>query len=208
MTTRNTDSVVGHDMGAPVAYCYAATYRADTRALAYLDEPLPGFNLDHYARFTPDNPVVYWWYPFFSRHNVPEMLVAGREREFFEWFTGQGNMVGDPRAITEADKDVYLRTFAGAGGVRGAFGWYRAVFETGRQIQEHAETKLRMPVLGLNGEFGHPDVAGEMKHLADDVSGAAIAGSGHFVAEEKPAELLDELHALFARAGGTGGDEA
>lgn len=98
--------------GAPVAYCYAATYPDQTGALAYLDEPLPGFNLDHYARFTPDNPIVYSWYPFLSRDNVPELLISGKEREFFDWFTGQGNILADPRPVTEQDKDVYLRRFA------------------------------------------------------------------------------------------------
>lgn len=189
--------VVGHDMGAPVAYVLAATHSDWVRGLVYIDEPLPGFNLEEFTRFSPDNPVIYWWYGFHSRDNLPEMLLAGRERAYFEWFLGQGNMVADQRAISEADKDEYMRTFAAPGGIRGAMGWYRAVFETGRQIRELAETKLSMPVLGINGEYGHPKVAEQLEQFAEDVSGLVIENCGHFVAEEKPEELIEALMNFF-----------
>jgi pimeloyl-ACP methyl ester carboxylesterase len=189
--------VVGHDMGAPVAYLLAATHPDRVRGLVYIDEPLPGFNLEEFTRFSPDNPMIYWWYGFHSRDNLPETLLAGKERAYFDWFLSQGNVIADRHAISEVDKDEYMRTFAAPGGVRGAMGWYRAVFETGRQIQELAKTKLSIPVLGINGEFGHPAVGEQLKHVAENVSSLVIEDCGHFVAEEKPEKLVESLIKFF-----------
>lgn len=186
-------------MGAPVAYVLSATHPDRVRGLVYIDEPLPGFNLDEFTRFAPDNPMSYWWYGFHSRDNLPETLLAGKKRGYFDWFISQANMVAVPQAISEADKDEYMRTFAAPGGVRGAMGWYRAIFETGRQVQELARTKLRMPVLGINGEYGHPKVGEQMRRVAEDVSELAIKDCGHFVAEEKPDELVEALLDFFGR---------
>jgi len=188
--------VVGHDMGAPVAYAYAASRPEEVRGLVYLDEPLIGFNLDEFTRFTPDNPIPYWWFGFHSQHNLAETLVAGKEREYLNHH--MMGMIADQRSITAADKEEYLRTFASPGGVRGSFGWYRAVFETARQIQELGKTKLKLPVLGLNGEFGHPRVAEQMKLVAENVRGGVIKNCGHLIAEEQPDELARELFEFFA----------
>lgn len=187
--------VVGHDMGAPVAFCYAAKYQAEVRGLVYLDEPLIGYNLDEFTAFTPDNPRPYWWFGFHSQHNLAEMLVAGKEREYLNYqMTG---MIADQRAITAEDKEEYLRTLTAPGGMRGSFGWYRHVFETAEQVRKLGKTKLKLPVLGLNGEFGHPNVAEQMKLVAENVSGGIISGSGHLIAEEKPDELVEELLKFF-----------
>jgi len=187
--------VVGHDMGAPVAYVYAAEHEENVRGLVYLDEPLPGFNLDKFTAFAPDNPMPYWWFAFHSQHNLAETLIMGKEREYWNYFAG--TMMVDGRAMTEFDKDEYLRTFASPGGVRGSFGWYRAVFETSKQIQELGKNKLQIPVLGVNGEYGHPNVAEQMKLVADNVTGAVIKNCGHLIAEEKPEELIEELLRFF-----------
>jgi pimeloyl-ACP methyl ester carboxylesterase len=90
-------------MGAPVTYVLAAAYSDRVRRLIYIDEPLPGFNLEEFTRFSPENPLIYWWYGFHSRDNFPETLLAGKERAYFDWFLSQANIVADPRAISETD---------------------------------------------------------------------------------------------------------
>lgn len=56
------------------------------------------------------------------------------------------------------------------------------------------------PGAGSQRRVRPPDVAGEMKQLAEHVHGGPISGSGHFIAEEKPDHLLESLHGLFAEA--------
>ncbi len=41
--------IVGHDMGALVAFVFAGTHPEATLSMTYLDEPLVGFNLDQFT---------------------------------------------------------------------------------------------------------------------------------------------------------------
>jgi pimeloyl-ACP methyl ester carboxylesterase len=188
--------IVGHDMGAPVALCHAARYAAKVRGLVYLDEPLPGFNVERMARFADDNPSLLWWYPFHMAPNLAELLIAGKEREYLDYFLDQHTHLMNPDAIDDASRAIYAAHLAGAGGVRGAIGWYRAVFETAKQIRRISEDKLSLPVLGINGEYGVPDVGQQMAAVAMNVTSAVVKDSGHFVAEERPVELVEQLLAF------------
>jgi pimeloyl-ACP methyl ester carboxylesterase len=50
-----------------------------------------------------------------------------------------------------------------------------------------------MPVLGLGGP-GYPRLKANLEGKAPGSRTFRIEGSGHFIAEEKPAELLGYLH--------------
>ena len=53
-----------------------------------------------------------------------------------------------------------------------------------------------MPVLALGGgeSFGRRELTLEsMRRVADDVQGGEVEGSGHFIPEEKPEELVAAL---------------
>ena len=61
-----------------------------------------------------------------------------------------------------------------------------------------------MPVLAIGGgESSDAMVADTMQLVADDVQGMVLPGSGHWVAEQAPEELLAALTAFLApyRAG-------
>lgn len=189
--------IVGHDMGAPVALCHAARYPEKVRALVYMDEPLPGFNIEAMARFAPDNPSMLWWYPFQMAPDLAELLIAGKEREYIDYFLDQHTHLMNPDAIDDATRAIYARHLASAGGVRGAVGWYRAVFESAQHIRSIGQNKLTLPVLGINGEFGVPEVAKQMAAVATNVTSAVVKSSGHFVAEEQPVALVKELLSFF-----------
>lgn len=70
--------VVGHDMGALPALLLAAEHPRAVAGLVYVDEPLPGYNLDTFTAFTMDNPFVYWWFAFNAQPHLPAMLWSGR----------------------------------------------------------------------------------------------------------------------------------
>lgn len=196
--------VVGHDMGAPVALVYAYDNPDTVRGLVYVDEPLPGFNLDQFTRFAPDNPLLYWWFGFHSQHNLAEMLVTGKEREYMEFFLL--GMVQDQSAITAEDREEYLRTFSSAGGVRGSFGWYRAIFQTEAQILARAaKGKLTISTLGVNGAWGHPQTGEQLAAVALAPQSAVLADCGHLVPEEKPQELVEAMRPVLEHARGKAG---
>ena len=84
--------------------------------------------------------------------DLPEMLVAGRERAYLAWM--YRSVAYMPTAITEEDIDEYARCYAAPGGMRAGFEYYRALFEDVDQNQASAENKLPMPVLALGAERG------------------------------------------------------
>jgi pimeloyl-ACP methyl ester carboxylesterase len=189
-------TLVGHDMGALPAFGYASEFPAEVRGLVYMDEPLPGYNLDRFLAPSATNGGGYWQFAFQGVRDLPESLISGQEREYLDFFFHR--MLVDQRSISEADRVEYARTLSAPGGLRGSMGWYRAIWETSEQFRHWGQTKLRIPVLAVRGEFGHPGVEEQMRLVASFVRGATISGAGHLVQEEKPAELAAELLTFLA----------
>lgn len=188
-------TVVGHDMGAPVALLYAAHHPDEVTGLGYLDEPLLGYNLDRFTAFRADNPMPYWWFAFNATEHVAAMLWEGKEERMVDYMINA--MVADPRSVDAEAKAEYVRGLRSPGGLHGSFGWYRESLKTSQQVREATQArKLAMPVLGVNGQFGHPGVMEQMSEVADRVSGGVIPWAGHLIAEEQPEALVQHLLTL------------
>jgi len=186
--------VVAHDMGAPPALWLAANRPARVRTLSWLEEPVPGPAMREMLSFSPDTAAFggLWWF-WFNQSDLAEVLIAGKERQFLSWFYRQYSY--DPTAITEADVDEYTRTFAGPGGIRGALGVYRWLFQTEAQLAGLAEHRIDVPVLAVGGALSMGDHAGEMmRGVASDVRAVTLERCGHFIAEERPDKLAELLH--------------
>ncbi len=180
-------AVCGHDMGALPALLYAAHHQDEVEALIYVDEPLPGYNLDRFTAFSKDNPFVYWWFAFNSQKHVPALMWAGKEDVLVDYFLTA--MAANPAANSEEDKAEYVRGLRKPGGLHGSFGWYRDALVTADQIVAATRSKISVPTLAINGQYGHPGVDEQMRLVANDVTGITLANCGHLPAEEKPDEF-------------------
>lgn len=182
--------LVGHDWGGPVAYAYAAVYREAVRRLVILDVPIVT-SLDQLAHIQG----LFWHLTFHCVPDLPEALVAGRERTYLSWFYRSGY---DPGAISEEAIDEYLRCYSAPGGMRAGFEYYRAFATDAAHNAEHARAKLDIPVLALGGQQSLGTMALEaMRDLAGDVRGGEIERCGHWIAEEQPAYLTQQLLEFF-----------
>jgi pimeloyl-ACP methyl ester carboxylesterase len=179
--------LVGHDVGVLTAYSYAASHPNNVTKLVILDvPPLP----------PPGFEDCCWWFSFHQIPDIPEMLTAGKEREYLSWFY---KFAYNPEAITEDDIDRYVASYSAPGGMRAGFEYYRAFPITLEQNREHANVKLPMPVLALGGEYSFGNAAlTSMKSLATDVRGGIVPFSGHWIAEEQPEFLIEQLSSFFA----------
>jgi pimeloyl-ACP methyl ester carboxylesterase len=178
--------LVGHDVGVLTAYSYAASHPNNVSKLVILDvPPLPPSGFEKCC----------WWFSFHQTPDIPEMLTAGKEREYLSWFYRHAY---NPEAITQADIDKYVASYSAPGGMRAGFEYYRAFPITLEQNKEHANVKLTMPVLALGGEHSFGSAAlTSMKSLATDVRGGIVPFSGHWIAEERPDFLIKELAKFF-----------
>ena len=125
-------------------------------SLTAIEMGLPGFGLEMLADVTHGGT---WHIGVLAAPGIPEMLLAGREREFLGQFAFPA-MSATPGAITGADIDEFARTYSRPGGWRGAAGLYKSMLREGPDITALAKTPgLTVPVLAV-GAGGGPFTAG------------------------------------------------
>ncbi|MBB2927516.1 alpha/beta fold hydrolase [Paraburkholderia silvatlantica] len=191
--------LAAHDVGAWVAYPYAALFGDEVSKLALLDAGIPGITLPEALPVAPERAWRTWHFAFHAIPDLPELLIAGKERTYLEWFLRR--KTANPQTFTDADIDEYLRVFTREGGLRAGLAYYRAADVSARQNRElSTRGKLRMPVLALSADLGSiADMAGPLRDYADEVRGATIAWCGHFLPEEQPAAVAEELLRFFGQ---------
>ena len=183
-------SLVGHDLGGPTAYAYACAHREEVRRLAILD-----------VAITLDEATAASYYTrlfhlsFNAEPDIAVALVTGRERTFLTHFYRD---CYNPGAFSHEDIDEYVACFSAPGAMRASMAHYGALWTDLEHNKENAQTKLEMPVLGLGGSmsFGR-GVLKSCQQIATDVRGGVIEGCAHWVAEEQPEALCEELLAFL-----------
>jgi pimeloyl-ACP methyl ester carboxylesterase len=185
--------LVGHDNGGRVAYAYAANYRDEVASLVFLESKVLGVESDD------DAQKEYWHFGFHQEADLPDLLLAGREREYLSFFYKR--YAFDPRAITGEEIDEYVRCYESLGGMRAGFEYYRAFPESARQSCELAKTKLTIPVLAYGGSHCMGEIPlRSMQRVAQHVEGGVIPQCGHWIPDEKPEWLAERIVAFHGTA--------
>src|ERR1700680_4964146 len=88
----------------------------------------------------------------------------------------------------EATGNFFAAPYAQPGGMRAGFAQFAAFSQDAKDNKVLEQTKLTMPVMAVGGEksFG-PMQAVIMHHVATNVQEEVVAGSGHWLMEERPA---------------------
>lgn len=192
-------SLVGHDWGGNVAYAYAAAHRDSVQKLAILEAAFPGPG--SYAEQLDNRQGKGLWFPVFHMvPDLPEALVAGREKLYLDWFFD--HLSYTPAAITRTDRDQYVRAYSLPGAMRAGFGYYRTVLnEDTRQVTEDAKVKLKMPVLAVGGAASiGAGVAHDMRILAENVQGDVLNRCGHWILDECSGAITPKLLSFLSEA--------
>lgn len=183
--------VVGHDIGLMVAYAYAAQYPDEVESIVLMDAFLPGVG---------DWKTVWllrdlWHFHFYGE--TPLKLVTGRERIYLEHFWN--DFAADRKhSIPEADRQFYAKAFAQPGAVRAGFEYFKAFEKDAADFEQMAKTPLQMPMLVLTGEKASGNFLIEQGRLVDaHVQGVVVAGSGHWLMEEAPGQVIPRLVAFL-----------
>lgn len=132
-----------------------------------------------------------WHYNFYGE--TPLKLVAGRERIYFDHFWN--DFAADPKhSMPEADRELYTRTYAQPGRKRAGFEYFRAFPQDAVDFEGFAKTKLPMPMLVLTGEKASGNfLITQTRLIAANVEGVIIMGSGHWLMEEAPEQVIPLL---------------
>ena len=187
-------SVAGHDIGLMVAYAYAAQYPSEVRRIVLMDAFLPGVG---------DWTTVWllrdlWHFHFYGV--TPLKLVTGRERIYLEHFWN--DFAANPaHSVPEADRRFYARAYAQPGAMRAGFEVFRAFEQDAKDFAELAQNKLTIPMLVLTGEKASGNFLIEQARLVDsNVEGVVIKGSGHWLMEEAPHQVIPQLVAFINKS--------
>ena len=190
-------TMVGHDIGMMVAYAFASEHPKSVEKLVLMEAPLPGTAAyDATVASTRVSNTTMWHFFFHNAQNsLAESLTAGRERLYLQHFYER--LAFNQDAITEADLDLYASQYSAAGAMRAGFELYRA-FDRDAEDNRAALKKngrLTMPVLALGGtsSFYLPIAKAMLAEVAKKVSVVGIPDCGHWIAEENPKALVDEL---------------
>jgi pimeloyl-ACP methyl ester carboxylesterase len=194
-------AVVGHDRGGRVAHRWALDRPDEVERLAVLDIAPSRAS---WQAMDADLGAKYWHWLFHLQPDLPERLagadVEGYLRYFLEKWTYAREGL-DPSAIAE-----YVRAFSQPGALRCGFDDYRAhpVDAEHDEADHAAGNRLRMPLLALWGADGVMGttlpILDLWREYADDVRGRALERCGHFLPEERPGEVVDELRTFLAGA--------
>jgi len=178
-------TVIGHDWGAVFGYVYAATSPDQVRALGIVEMALPGVGVMEQAIAPAPQGNYLWHMGFQSVPDLPELLIAGKERPYLRWFFE--HFAYDPSAITDADLDEYVSAITQVGALRAGLAVYQDFFTSADQVSELAKTPLEIPVRAYGGEacLGGLTLA-SVQAVAPGATGGVIERCGHWAAEERP----------------------
>src|SRR3984893_6056626 len=195
LTANGPVDIVGHDLGTWIGYAHAAEWPDDVKRLAVFDAALPGIPPPPPAGIPSAEANVRTWHLAFNRlDDLPEILLQGRERELLTWlFRAKANR---PWAVTPADLAEYVRVNAAPGATRAALAYQRHNLgpEGIAHTRARAERKLAMRVPAFGAEAGvGAMLLDTMRLVAPDVRGAVVAGCGHYMAEEAPRAVAEQL---------------
>jgi microsomal epoxide hydrolase len=190
---------IGHDIGAWLAYPFAVKFPAAVARLAVVDALVPGLSSPQAYAMTPDTFFKTWHFAFNALPDLPEALIAGRERLYLEWLL-RSRSVDPVTAFDGHAIDEYVACYSRAGAMRAGFGYYRAIFTSAAQNRAFAAAgKLKVPILAIGGaQWLGPAIVSAFEAIGENVSGALIENCGHFVPEEQP-ERLSELILDFCK---------
>ncbi|MFF5719219.1 alpha/beta fold hydrolase [Streptomyces buecherae] len=194
-----TYAVIGEDWGAVIGYQLAARHRDHTTHLVFTEALLPGFGFEDHTALTPHNVssgMHLWHLGFYFQPDVPEMLIAGHERELITYMIK--NERSHPDTATPDAIEEYVRCYTMPGGIRAMLAIYRAMLTNAQQNQQAAQEKLDIPVLALGGAaFIGQRNEEQARLIAHDVTGY-VFDAGHDLAEEVPDEMANAVLPFLA----------
>lgn len=191
--------LIGHDIGAWLAYPLAVKFPAAFARVVVIDALVPGLAPPSAYAMTPDTVLKTWHFAFNALPDLPAALIAGRERLYLEWLF-RSRALDPVTAFDDHAIDEYVACYSRIGAMNAGFAYYRAMFASAAQNRAYAAAgKVTVPILAIGGaQWLGAGIVSAFEAIGDNVAGAVIESCGHFVPEEQP-EKLAELVLEFCK---------
>ena len=191
--------VVGHDRGARVAHRMALDYPDRVKKACVMDIVPPYHMFEHADRHFAAG--YYHWFFLIQPDGLPERMIGADPAYYLteklrRWSAPEARFA--PEAMSE-----YIRCFSNPETIRASCEDYRAAagIDLRHDEEDLGKKKIACPLLVLWGAQGFVhrtyDVLAVWRQYADRVEGKAL-DCGHFLPEEKPEDVVQELRRFFA----------
>lgn len=195
----DTFHVCGHDRGGRVAHRMALDHPAAVKKLMVLD--ISPTRTMYEATNKEFATHYYHWFFMIQPTPMPETLIGGNAAYYLHYTLGGwgsgSTAFFDPSALAE-----YERAYCQPESIHAACEDYRAAASIDLEHDhDHDFMKITCPVHVVWGEHG---IVGQLFQPIEDWQAkceAAVTGrglpAGHFIAEQVPESLLDEMREFF-----------
>ncbi|MGJ9420749.1 alpha/beta fold hydrolase [Massilia sp. CMS3.1] len=183
--------LVAHDIGIWNTYPMLVKNQDTIRRAVYMEAPIPEESIYTFPAFTPQGESLVWHFSFFAAQNhLAETLISGKERFFLEHFIKEH--ATNKAAFTPELLDLYGKSYAKPHSLNATFEYYRVLNQGVKDNKALAKTKITIPMLAIGGG-GHGGMGTYetemLRRYATNVTGKVLAGCGHWLPEECPAQL-------------------
>jgi len=174
--------IAGVDIGGMIAFAAARDHASRVRAAIVMNTVIPG--IEPWSKVVADPRI--WHFAFHSLPKLPELLVQGHQREYFDFFTDV--LARNSKRISPALRDDFARAYARPEALQAGFDWYRALEADGKH--NASRQPMDIPLLYLRGDADPRPlddyVAGFKAAGVQRLEAAVVADSGELLSLEAP----------------------
>jgi haloacetate dehalogenase len=195
-----TFAVAGHDRGGRVAYRMALDHPTSVSRLAVFDIVRTG---EIWSRADAAFALGYWHWAFLAQPTpLPEQMILANPDAF--WLSAQRLGLKDDERYPHEVLNAYRAQCADPDSVAAMCEDYRAGATIDRQLDDadRGRRTIACPVLALWGSDGalprfYDDPLDLWRVYAPQITGRAVQNASHFLVEDLPGVVVEELLAFF-----------
>ena len=186
--------LLGHDVGAWVAFTLVRDHSDRLRAAGLLDAAIPGLVGPEF--FAPANAKKVWQFYFHAQPELAVELVAGREAAYLGWYFANKSFRSG--AIPPEVVSAYVAAYARPRAMWAGFRWYADLAATVEATRPVPGRSITLPMFALGGVAATGPLLGQcLAPFCTDLQSAMVPECGHYVPEERPDVVLDWVRRRF-----------
>lgn len=180
-------TIVGLDVGGMIAFAAARDHGERISGAVVINTVIPG--LAPWDALLADPRI--WHFAFHAIPRLPETLVQGRERAYFDFF--HDALASDPARIPDRLREAFAQAYARPQALKAGFDWYRAM---ARDAKHNANPKpIATPLLLVRGDADGRSaddyVPGLKAAGVAKLATRTVAGTGELLPVECPAAFSE-----------------